>query len=415
MSKHHSLSFALQKGHIFVRFVAFVGLVWIVYREATRHQLPVWLDDYSRFSTLGVKPRRILVREGGGYHEEVSTSFLASLSRSRRTRSTISLRKPRFDMESINDQIRWLHPPSKLGGMTLDPSEVARLDPHVVIAITCGDDLKERSSTYDDIFEQTRAILYCVVHHAERFKGKSPWARQTRKWIIARRIRFIALSDHVLQTLKPHIGNAPAVTYPPIFDAGAKRVDDDQKQPYFAMQGNIDTKRRSYKEVFSSLQKHSKETFMSNNIHSHLYVLGRGSLENVPQEIKGMIHIERALKYLDFYNVLANSIAIIPAFASYDYFVNKASSSVPASIISGTPLVVTQELLDSYTYLDKSAVILRKNQESELDAAYRFASLPPLRKSRIAANLLALRQRILRRNRRLLDGWIIFDTSTMAY
>jgi len=57
--------------------------------------------------------------------------------------------------------------------------------------------------------------------------------------------------------------------------------------------------------------------------------------------------------------VVHDALAVLPAFASNVYYTTKASSSVAAAIICGTPLLADHELLAAYSYLSEDAVILK--------------------------------------------------------
>ena len=49
----------------------------------------------------------------------------------------------------------------------------------------------------------------------------------------------------------------------------------------------------------------------------------------------------------------------------------KSSSSVPASVIAGVPLVATRDILGSYSYLSDGDVYVQEEAESELDVIER--------------------------------------------
>lgn len=50
----------------------------------------------------------------------------------------------------------------------------------------------------------------------------------------------------------------------------------------------------------------------------------------------------------EYYEVLHSCIAVAPAFANDAYYINKGSSSIGASLISGTPLISHRYMLKSY-------------------------------------------------------------------
>ncbi|UZJ55698.1 hypothetical protein CBS101457_005018 [Exobasidium rhododendri] len=178
------------------------------------------------------------------------------------------------------------------------------------------------------------------------------------------------------------------------------------------MQGNLDSGRRDYLHTFSSLQLLADEAKRDGKIAPLLYLLGQGSLK-IPASLVDLIFVKAGLQYPDYYSTLRGATALLPSFANDDYLRNKASSSIPAALIAGTPPVVTQKLLDCYTYLDEGSVITQQGNESELDAAIRFSHLAPKIRGRTLVSLLRLRKSILQQNRRNLDEWIFSDTSAL--
>ena len=55
----------------------------------------------------------------------------------------------------------------------------------------------------------------------------------------------------------------------------------------------------------------------------------------------------------EYYRTIRASLAVVPAFASDVYYTKKASSSVAAAMVCGTPLLADRELLAHYPYLSK--------------------------------------------------------------
>ena len=58
----------------------------------------------------------------------------------------------------------------------------------------------------------------------------------------------------------------------------------------------------------------------------------------------------------EYYRAMEGALAVLPAFASPAYLTHKASSSVAAAIICGTPLLADEALLRAYSYLPAHAV-----------------------------------------------------------
>ena len=58
----------------------------------------------------------------------------------------------------------------------------------------------------------------------------------------------------------------------------------------------------------------------------------------------------------EYYIAIQGALAVLPAFASPVYLTRKASSSVAAAIICGTPLLADPALLQAYSYLPSRPV-----------------------------------------------------------
>lgn len=73
----------------------------------------------------------------------------------------------------------------------------------------------------------------------------------------------------------------------------------------------------------------------------------------------------------EYYTSIRQGQAVLPAFAGTHYYCCKASSTVPAALIAGTPLLATNSLISAYSYLDNTTVILQNSNETESDAMNR--------------------------------------------
>lgn len=72
--------------------------------------------------------------------------------------------------------------------------------------------------------------------------------------------------------------------------------------------------------------------------------------------------------------MIQGALAVLPAFASPVYLTHKASSSVAAAVICGTPLLADAALLDAYSYLPRSSVFETVAGEREASAMARIAA-----------------------------------------
>ena len=76
----------------------------------------------------------------------------------------------------------------------------------------------------------------------------------------------------------------------------------------------------------------------------------------------------------EYYRAIQGALAVLPAFASPVYLTRKASSSVAAAIICGTPLLADPALLQAYSYLPARAVFETAADERLAVAVSRIAA-----------------------------------------
>ncbi|KAL9640240.1 MAG: hypothetical protein Q9164_000386 [Protoblastenia rupestris] len=121
--------------------------------------------------------------------------------------------------------------------------------------------------------------------------------------------------------------------------------------------------------------KDSDSLPFESNIQLHL--LGHGDIRpTVPDPLKPHVFFHESLPYPDFYDLLSQQSALLPAFSSDHYLWMKASSSIAASLIGGTPLVANKKILHAYSYLSEDAVYLQREGESEFDVIQRMLESP---------------------------------------
>ena len=110
-----------------------------------------------------------------------------------------------------------------------------------------------------------------------------------------------------------------------------------------------------------------------------LHLLGYGESPKIPPPLTDHVMLNPGLSYPDFYSLLSSAMAIIPAFANNQYLDRKASSSVPAALIAGTPLIADRELLDAYSYLDEDSVFMmgkgKEKKETRVEVMQRIVDM----------------------------------------
>jgi hypothetical protein len=167
---------------------------------------------------------------------------------------------------------------------------------------------------------------------------------------------------------------------PPVFpvDIPDPLESLDSKNKFsLTIQGDYDTSRRNYTSIFEGLGnvvEKAKNIVEGNETISHdvsLHILGHGTPPEVPKEVQQHTVFDQGLSYYDYYTLLSRSFALLPALATEEYLDRKASSSIPAALIGGVPVVASQELLTAYSYLHRDATWFLYSGESEMDVVKR--------------------------------------------
>lgn len=152
------------------------------------------------------EPLRVVLRESGGWHDEVTASFMESLQSYNDVQTHIFLKAERFGMEKIYDQFKWKREPVVNTHENFTADNIKDFEPHAIISVTCANDLEWYTDVYEAILKETRTILLCVVHHPEFFyEPNAKHKLLTNAWRNNGRIRFITLSSHVTEALNEHL------------------------------------------------------------------------------------------------------------------------------------------------------------------------------------------------------------------
>ncbi|KAJ9412496.1 hypothetical protein FOXG_14908 [Fusarium oxysporum f. sp. lycopersici 4287] len=318
-------------------------------------------------SPFASKEVKVSVIESKGCHDEVSASYLSALGQLSECNS--NRRQPQADHRN---EFR----PKYFESETT-------AEPDIVLSVTSEYDLIDAKlkPTFAHLLHNTSSILFATVHHGNEWKEDRRF-QAVKPWIEAKRLRFITLSDHVTNYMtvivkhwatKMEVHNVPISTFPPVFTIPTAPIKNEATLR-FAMQGDLVVNRRPNRDYEGTSKRFAK--LNSDRQAIELPVVGNGGLPKVPDEAKDRIKFHRGLPYPEFYNVLHSATAMLPAFASYEYVESKASSTIAASLIVGSPLIADDDLLDAYRFLSLEDVYYREEGEDEIDVVERIAQLP---------------------------------------
>lgn len=363
------------------------------------------------------EPFSIAVVETTGYHDEVVAAFVHSFGSQKNSKLSLFQDNQRYGIEKIMHDFKLPKPvPAAQPPITLLGNGTTKVD--VLVLTTCEYDRIKLVTQLETLLREGKTHLLCVVHHADHWDDEaheaslSPWAERGL-------VDFITLSQHTatflqetgLRTWKK---KPPIRPFAPVFPVSLpklpKAADADKGELGFGLQGLYEASRRNYQTIFSHLQNFidSRSSERDGTINSNvtLHLLGQGTHPEVPSGLTSHVSFDESLDYDEYYSILSRTFALLPAFANDEYLDRKASSTVPAGLIGGTPLVATKEILAAYTYLPKEAVYLQNENETEFDVIGRVlkeVGKHRIKKMQMVRNKCA---ELVESNSRLVEGWI---------
>lgn len=323
------------------------------------------------------EPTRIAILESAGVHDEVSAALVHAFGGQANSELSLYLAKQRYHSDKIINNFTLEAPIVGINNSLLFEEHVNTLPaPHVLVSTTCELDLirDDIKRPLDKLLHNSTTHLFCLVHHADRWKdGKH--VDVVRSWP-ADRIDFIGLSQHTVDFFKSktlsewHLNETVTMrTFPPVFPVALPEPDPSAGLS-LAMQGDYSSGRRDYKGIFEHLgeviHKVKEANFATDEKTVSLHLIGHGNPPEVPENVRDHVVFDQSLSYPDFYALLSKAFSILPAFASDTYFDRKASSTVPASLIAGAPLVASEELLKAYSYLPREVTWVAEPGETEM-------------------------------------------------
>lgn len=331
------------------------------------------------------------ITETNGWHDEVVAALVHSFGSQKNIELGIYQKNSRYGMSDIMKEFNLSHPlPSPQSPEVFKDAPDSSRSPDFVVATTCETDVLYLSERLNALLKQGKTFLYCIVHHADRWESEE-LETALSPWIEKDLMDFVTLSPHTanflrsqgLQKWAVNISR-PIKSFAPVFPVKlppptTKAEIGGKEELAFALQGNYEPTRRDFNGIFSSLttfiERSSARDDEDSGSNVTLHLLGSGQRPEVPEGLQDHVYFDEGLSYGDFYSILSQTFALLPAFANGEYLDRKASSSVPASLLGATPLVATKEILAAYTYLPEEAVYLRAEGESELDVIGRVLQL----------------------------------------
>ncbi|GJC88665.1 hypothetical protein ColLi_11503 [Colletotrichum liriopes] len=396
------LTLVLLFGLLILGFLSFFFYHDAAWSVARNWKTPFVTDSgLTIFGATGSEKNvRVAIIESVGTHDEVTSALVTAFGGLPNVDLTLMLRQQRYNMQDIMNSFKLASPISKL----ISHDDLASLVagntlPHVLVSTTCELDLGNKAKEFRDLLARGDTYLFCLMHHADRWGMAST-----------------SIFQHTVDFLQRDTAekwdrelNYTAHVLPPVFSV--KLPDPDPEGLSLAMQGDYSSGRRNYQHTFEQLGHVIGElrakagTEEEKNRKVTLHVIGHGEPPSVPEDLKSNVVFDQDLSYPDFYRTLSGAFTIIPAFADDGYLDRKASSTVPAALIAGAPIVANEQLLKAYTYLPREAVWLSEPGEDEMDTIKRFVGDTAGYQERIG-RVKETRERLMQDNTKNVGEWI---------
>lgn len=390
----------------FRRLVFFLGAICLLLTFSLLYHGRSSFPPIAPPAVVRPSPLHITVTESGGSHDEVVAAVVHSFGSQPGAVLDLYQLLPRYNITGLMHTFPNPPPNPKSPSDFIQSGAVERR-PDILVLATCELDAVYLAPVLPKLLADGHTYIFCVVHHADRWADpKMGLESALHPWLAANRIEFLTLSPHTsayLATVGLSSWAAPAPrirTLVPVFPRSAE-ADTVSTAPSFAIQGDYDPARRNYASAFSHLS-----TLLETAPNATMHLLGNGKRPQVPENVAKNVEFDESLSYPAYYAIVARAFALLPAFASNEYLDRKASSSVPASLIAGTPLVATRNILKAYSYLDEGVVWVQEEGEGDIEVVARVIKMGEEARAEKKAAVAKKCAELVEGNLKLVGGWV---------
>ncbi|KAI0750673.1 hypothetical protein C8Q80DRAFT_1153320 [Daedaleopsis nitida] len=273
----------------------------------------------------------------------------------------------------------------------------------LIVLGTCQYDLPYWFDAFKDAWERRDADhkfkIVCYTHNLKDMD----WQRWFPWWAQRNAIRLIAIGDHVAKGFQHKFAEAADSRVPELYTADFEHLPVDVHIPVLdipnlpvkpsprpltkaVIQGKFEAERRDYGHIFQELIDSMNEdatvwgyhpldgrTMFEPN-HSaatppfQLLLVGSQYI-SIPPELGHVVVVHRDLPYKEFYELIAHTDIVLPAFADNSYYDYRASSTVALATELAIPMLVTKRTRRTYGFIDDDRIVVTRPQAmSEVQA-----------------------------------------------
>jgi len=375
-----------------------------------QHHFSTDTDDSGTSNFQPQKRRNIAFATEFPFHHDVMLALAWTFQRVMGKDGQISLYAPSplsWDFQDVMNDLGLYHGTIKNRDDLLkdinDNGSDGGID--MVVFGTCEIDMrrwhKDLLAAWDARNAAHKFQLVCMVHN----QADMPWQESIPDWSRRNAIRVLTISEHVEKSFRTAFQKRAESDDSVINSCGYEDIPIDvhvqilnlPKLPDLsptrslsnvAIQGTFSTDRRDYFRIFDDLRGALHEnpklwgylplgdgpTFIPDNDTTNspfqLHLVGSGWIQ-IPPELKEVVKIHTGRNYAEFYDLMASMDVCMPAFSSRgaSYFTQQASATVGMCLEVNVPMLVTQRIRQTYTYIDDERVtITRPAVMSEVQA-----------------------------------------------
>lgn len=214
------------------------------------------------------------------------------------------------------------------------------------------------------------------------------------------RTQLMTLSPHVAQFITKRTGfrvmwALPVLSWRPSKPCITQEQISKNCLKGFAIQGTIASFRRNYSSLWKEMVPHMNTSAPKPAAKKDLRVniLGHGTAKSlqIPKVVEPAVSIFHALPFREYYETIHHSYALIPLFGSDKYYTMKFSSTILASLITGTPIIADQRLLNAYRFFSNTTVYYQPTGAEAVESMLKLLSSSAHHLATVRRNLLQLR------------------------
>ena len=192
-------------------------------------------------------------------------------------------------------------------------------------------------------------------------------------------VRILALADHVKNYTERFMRELlPVDIWIPVFPVDLPtNGENDEHHRYFdfVIQGHLKSGRRNYSGFMDEIKRNAKVLDKHGIVFT---IVGTAEIrEDYRRYQSRQVRLFVAPQPLPaniYYNLVHQSVGIIPLFARDTYYNGTQSSTISTSFLTRTPLLASQRLLKSHPHIAKESVWLTKDKETDLRAIVRIVA-----------------------------------------